>query len=58
MSKIKTLRLFFGLLLGIYFITDYLRTDGKMSTVSFIIITVICFIGLLTDLYLNNKSKL
>ncbi len=55
MSKIKKFRIFFGLVLGIFFLIDYLRTDGKMSTVSFIIIIIISLIGVFSDLYLNKK---
>lgn len=57
MSGSKKVRIVFGIALATFLLLDYLRTDGKFSTMSFIIIIILSFGGILSDLYLKNGEN-
>lgn len=55
MLKVKKIRILFSVVLAIFLLIDYLRTDGKFSTISFIIIIVISMWIIISDFYFKNK---
>ncbi|MCX6215435.1 hypothetical protein [Spirosoma sp.] len=57
MPKLKTIRIFSGLILATYFLIDYLKNDGQMSTLSIILMIVISLASIIADLYFNKKKE-